>query len=144
MAKMMGGKYYRLTISTPVELPDPESKPEICGKTGYMELPVNDLNHCRCKRFACNTFVEKSAKCTGNYVYIYQTLKILSVIFLTVISVIDFIKSTTAKDDESMKKNIKNFKIRLIVIVCFIFLPTLINLLLGLVSGGKWSTCGIK
>lgn len=61
---------------------------------------------------------------------LFNLLKIILPLLIIVLSIYDFIKSITAKDEKDMKKSFQNLIKRFIYAVILFVLPVLINFLL--------------
>ncbi len=74
---------------------------------------------------------------------IFNLIKVAAFLLLIVFTAIDFTKAVSVSDDDAMKKALNKFVKRSVITVIIVLLPSLINLILGLVaiSGG---TCGIS
>ena len=80
----------------------------------------------------------------GEYLNI---VKLIVPILLIVFGIIDFTKAMFASDEEKMKKAQKDFATRIVIAIIFFFVPTIVDLILGL-ANKVWnfiepSSCGI-
>ena len=80
----------------------------------------------------------------GEYLKI---VKLIVPILLIVFGIIDFTKAMFASDEEKMKKAQKDFATRIVIAIIFFFVPTIVDLILGL-ANKVWNfiepgSCGI-
>lgn len=68
---------------------------------------------------------------------IFNFCKIVVPLLVIGLSIFDFIKAITGKDDKDMKKAFNRLLKRLALAVVFFFLPTLLNFLLDLIGTGS-------
>ena len=77
---------------------------------------------------------------------LFMILRIAAPILTVVLISKDIIVATAAGKEDDMKKAQKNMIKRLIILVVIMFLPTIVGVILGLISasgGGSYTTCGI-
>ena len=70
-------------------------------------------------------------------------IKYVAIIILLVLSAMDFLSATASKDEDSLKKAVNKFIIRLILCVVIFLLPTLLQFILQIIFDNA-SMCGIN
>ena len=84
----------------------------------------------------------------GKFGWILQKLlnyiKIAGPILVVLLSAVDFIKAMASSDENVFKKAQSRLMIRLIAALALFLVPTLVQLLLGLINGISDPTCGLK
>ena len=103
---------------------------------------LDDLN----KQYnSCNQIIDMSE---GKFGWILQKLlnyiKIAGPILVVLLSAVDFIKAMASSDENVFKKAQSRLMIRLIAALALFLVPTLVQLLLGLINGISDPTCGLK
>lgn len=93
----------------------------------------------------CNQIIDMSE---GKFGWILQKLlnyiKIAGPILVVLLSAVDFIKAMASSDENIFKKAQSRLMIRLIAALALFLVPTLVQLLLGLINGISDPTCGLK
>ncbi len=94
---------------------------------------------------SCSQIIDMSE---GKFGWILQKLlnyiKIAGPILVVLLSAVDFIKAMASSDENVFKKAQSRLMIRLIAALALFLVPTLVQLLLGLVNGISDPTCGLK
>ena len=95
-----------------------------------------------------DNIIQKKADCGGIFgnfwgslKYIAKIFRIVAPIMVVALSTFEYVKALTSKDAEGLKKANARLIKRLILIVILIFLPTLIEIFLGLIVDGNPTTC---
>lgn len=76
----------------------------------------------------------------------FIALRIAAPILTVLLISKDIIVATAAGKEDDMKKAQKNMIKRLIILVVIMFIPTIVNIILGLYAssgGGTYTTCGL-
>ena len=76
-------------------------------------------------------------------VIVFHVIKYVAIIILLVLSAMDFLSATASKDEDSLKKAVNKFIIRLILCVVIFLLPTLLQFILQIIFDNA-SMCGIN
>ena len=94
---------------------------------------------------SCSQIIDMSE---GKFGWILQKLlnyiKIAGPILVVLLSAVDFIKAMASSDENVFKKAQSRLMIRLIAALALFLVPTLVQLLLGLINGISDPTCGLK
>ena len=94
---------------------------------------------------SCSQIINMSE---GKFGWILQKLlnyiKIAGPILVVLLSAVDFIKAMASSDENVFKKAQSRLMIRLIAALALFLVPTLVQLLLGLINGISDPTCGLK
>jgi len=76
-------------------------------------------------------------------VVIFKVLKYVAIILLLVLSIMDFVGAVASSDSDIMKKAVNKLVKRAIFCVIIFILPTLIELILGLINDNAVASCDI-
>lgn len=68
---------------------------------------------------------------------IYTVSKIAAVTIVIALSMLDFTQAITASDQDALNKSLKKFTTRLILLVCFFLVPTLLEIIFDVAFGGN-------
>ncbi len=103
---------------------------------------LNDLNK---KYDQCSQIIDMSE---GKFGWLLQKIlnyiKIAGPILVVLLSALDFIKAVASSDENVFKKAQSRLVIRLVAALALFLVPTLVQLLLGLINGITDSSCGLK
>lgn len=103
---------------------------------------LNDLNK---KYDQCSQIIDMSE---GKFGWLLQKIlnyiKIAGPILVVLLSALDFIKAVASSDDNVFKKAQSRLVIRLVAALALFLVPTLVQLLLGLINGIADPSCGLK
>lgn len=68
-------------------------------------------------------------------------IRVAAPVLLLVFGAIDFAKATMAEDEKQIKKATSDFVKRLVICICIFFLPTVVDLIVGLMNYGQLTAC---
>ncbi|MBE6161219.1 MAG: hypothetical protein E7158_03265 [Firmicutes bacterium] len=89
-------------------------------------------------------FCAKSANIWQVVGWILTIFKIVIPIILIVLGMIDLGKAVVASKDDEIKKSMKSLMFRAIAAVAIFFVPTIVGLIMGIVSGFNNDTNGVE
>lgn len=116
---------------------DPDDK-----KTFTNNASLEGLNK---KYSTCNQIIDMTE---GHFGWLLQKLlnyiKIAGPILVVLLSALDFIKAVASSEENVFKKAQSRLVIRLVAALALFLVPTLVQLLLGLINGINDATCGLK
>ena len=118
----------------------PEGKIPTIDLIGESQVDIDGLNN----ELTCEKLFDTDEE--GSVAWFLQRIldyiKILGPIAVVLLSAIDFIKAIFASDDDSVKKAQQKLTIRLACALALFLVPTLVELLLGLINGINDPNCG--
>ncbi len=121
-----------------------ESDSSLCSPKDKSDLfEPGHLGNTTCE----SLFSDSNGKPNSFYTIVQHGVNIIkfgAIILVVVLSIMEFFKAITSKDDVALKKAMTNTGLRLILGIAIFFLPTILNLLLKLFNiGGDSPLCGI-
>lgn len=74
-------------------------------------------------------------------VKVYRTISLILVVAVIILGMADFTKATSSDDADAMKKAIKRFTNRLIIVILIAILPTILSFILTLFGDSNMKNC---